>query len=91
MLRGLFTAEGTVVDSGDKSQYVRLDSTSLELIIQVQQLLLAFGVKARLYENRRRGLFEAMLPDGRGGMMTYPVREMHSLRLTRTSRLAFER
>jgi ribonucleoside-diphosphate reductase alpha chain len=91
LLRGLFTADGTVVDSGEKSQYVGLDSTSLELLVQVQRLLLAFGVKAKLYENRRGGHFEAMLPDGRGGMKTYPVREMHSLRITRTSRRAFER
>jgi ribonucleoside-diphosphate reductase alpha chain len=91
VLRGLFTADGTVVDSGDKSQYVGLDSTSLELLIQVQRLLLAFGVKAKLYENRRGGLFEAMLPDGRGAMKTYPVREMHSLRITRSSRRSFER
>ena len=85
VLRGLFTADGTVVDAGSKSQYVGLDSTSLELLVQVQRLLLAFGVKAKLYENRRGGHFEAMLPDGRGGMKAYPVREMHSLRITRTS------
>jgi len=91
LLRGLFTADGTVVDSGDRSQYVELGSTSLELLVQVQRLLLAFGVKAKLYENRRGGHFEAMLPDGRGGMKSYPVREMHSLRITRTSRRAFER
>ncbi len=91
ILRGLFTADGTVVDAGEKSQYIGLDSTSLELLVQVQRLLLAFGVKAKLYENRRRGHFEAMLPDGRGGMKSYQVREMHALRITRTSRRAFER
>jgi ribonucleoside-diphosphate reductase alpha chain len=32
-----------------------------------------------------------MLPDGREGMKSYPVREMHSLRITRTSRRTFER
>ena len=91
LLRGLFTADGTVVDTGAKSQYVGLDSTSLELLIQVQRLLLAFGVKAKLYENRRGGHFEAMLPDGRGGTKAYPVREMHSLRITRSSRRTFGR
>ncbi len=90
VLRGLFTADGTVVKSGTNA-FVDLSSTSLELLIQVQRLLLAFGVKAKLYENRRGGHFEAMLPDGRGGMKSYPVREMHSLRITRSSRLAFER
>ena len=90
LLRGLFTADGTVVDSGTKSQYVGLDSTSLELLVQVQQMLLAFGIKAKLYENRRAGRFEQLLPDGTGGMRVYPVKEMHSLRITRSSRVRFE-
>ena len=91
LLRGLFTADGTVVDAGPQGQYVGLDSTSLELLVQVQRLLLAFGVKAKLYENRRAGKFRQLLPDGKGGLKEYPVREMHSLRITRTSRRAFER
>jgi ribonucleoside-diphosphate reductase alpha chain len=48
LLRGLYTADGTVVDSGDKTQYVGLDSTSKELLIQVQRLLLGFGIKSKL-------------------------------------------
>ncbi|MGC8634096.1 MAG: LAGLIDADG family homing endonuclease [Candidatus Limnocylindrales bacterium] len=92
VLRGLFTADGTVVDSGAKGQYVGLDSTSLELLVQVQRMLLAFGIKAKLYENRRGGrTMSALLPDGRGGRKSYPVREMHSLRITRSSRALFER
>ena len=90
LLRGLFTADGTVVDSGEKSQYVGLDSTSLELLVQVQRLLLAFSIKSKLYENRRGGRFESLLPDGHGGLKAYPVREMHSLRITRSSRVRFE-
>ena len=91
VLRGLFTADGTVVDSGEKSQYVGLDSTSLELLVQVQRMLLGFGIKARIYENRRGGQLTSILPDGKGGSKAYPVREMHSLRITRSSRRAFER
>ncbi len=92
LLRGLFTADGTVVDSGDKGQYVGLDSTSLELVVQVQRMLLAFGVKSKIYENRRgsRSL-SALLPDGRGGMKEYQVKQTHSLRITRASRTVFER
>ncbi|MDE3036549.1 MAG: vitamin B12-dependent ribonucleotide reductase, partial [Nitrospirota bacterium] len=78
VLRGLFTADGTVAHYGEKSQYVALDSTSLELLRQVQLLLLSFGIKAKLYENRRGGKTQAVLPDGKGGMRSYPVREMHS-------------
>ncbi|HTW83436.1 MAG TPA: LAGLIDADG family homing endonuclease [Candidatus Sulfotelmatobacter sp.] len=90
MLRGLFTADGCVVDIGEKTQYVSLDSTSLALLQQVQLTLLSFGVKAKLYRDRRAGTDAAMLPDGRGGTASYPVREMHSLRITRSSRIAFE-
>ena len=90
ILRGLFTADGTVVDSGPKSQYVGLDSTSHELLLQVQRLLLGFGIKSKLYENRRAGKLQALLPDGKGGMASYAVQETHSLRITRSSRLRFE-
>ncbi|HWP61931.1 MAG TPA: LAGLIDADG family homing endonuclease [Candidatus Binatia bacterium] len=91
LLRGLFTADGTVGRNPRKGAYVGLDSTSLELLVQVQRLLLAFGIKARIYENRRRGSLRSVLPDGRGGAATYPVKEVHALRISRASRLTFER
>ena len=91
VLRGLFTADGTVANYGEKSQYVALDSTSLDLLQQVQILLLGFGIKSKLYRERRAGHSEAMLPDGRGGDKAYAVREVHSLRISRTSRFLFER
>ncbi|MEK9152528.1 MAG: LAGLIDADG family homing endonuclease [Patescibacteria group bacterium] len=92
VLRGLFSADGTVANYGEKSQYVALDSSSLTMLRQVQLLLLGFGIKAKLYENRRA--VEEMvksLPDGKGGYADYPVQQMHSLRVSRSSRLAFER
>ena len=90
LLRGLFTADGCVGDYGDKTQYVALDSTSIELLTQVQTLLLSFGIKAKIYENRRGGVSAAMCPDGKGGCALYSVQEMHSLRISRSSRLRFE-
>ena len=96
LLRGLFTADGTVVDVGEKTQYVALDSTSEELLRQVQLLLLSFGIKAKLYRNRRAlsgksgvGL-TSLMPDGKGGVREHPVQQTHSLRITRTGRIAFE-
>jgi ribonucleoside-diphosphate reductase alpha chain len=50
LLRGLFTTDGTVGFSEDKIAYVSLDSTSLTLLTQVQQLLLNFGIKGKLHE-----------------------------------------
>jgi ribonucleoside-diphosphate reductase alpha chain len=88
ILRGLFTADGTVADYGEKSQYVALDSTSLTLLQQVQALLLAFGVRSRLYRDRRLAS-TARLPDGRGGTQEYAVAQMHSLRISRASRRVF--
>jgi ribonucleoside-diphosphate reductase alpha chain len=91
LLRGLFTADGCVANYGEKSQYVALDSTSIELLRQVQMLLLAFGIKAKIYRERRGGVNTATLPNGRGGHREYNVREMHSLRISRSSRILFER
>lgn len=91
ILRGLFTADGTVADYGDRSQYVSLDSTSELLLEQVQLLLLNFGIKSKIYRNRRGGKTFSSLPDGKGGMREYPVVESHSLRISRSSRLLFER
>ncbi len=91
VLRGLFTADGTVANYGEKSQYIALDSTSLDLLQQTQLLLLSFGIKAKIYSERRNGATEALLPDGNGGSRLYPVQEMHSLRISRSSRFVFER
>ncbi len=91
VLRGLFTTDGTVANYGEKSQYVSLDSTSIELLQQVQLMLLGFGIKSKLYRERRGGVTSAILPDGKGGPREYKVQEMHSLRISRSSRLIFER
>ncbi|MCS6864386.1 MAG: LAGLIDADG family homing endonuclease, partial [Gemmataceae bacterium] len=91
VLRGLFTADATVANYGEKSQFVSLESCSLELLQTVQLLLLGFGIKAKLYRNRRAiGQTTAWLPDGKGGMREYPVQQLHSLRISRSSRLLFE-
>ena len=90
VLQGLFTADGTVANYGGKSQYVALDSTSLQLIKDVQILLLGFGIKSKIYKNRRAGKLSSLLPDGKGGLKEYDVREMHSLRISRSSRVKFE-
>jgi ribonucleoside-diphosphate reductase alpha chain len=92
LLRGLFSSDGTVADCGEKSQYISLGSASLGLLGQVQQLLLGFGIKSKIYRNRRpEGTFATWLPDGKGGRQLYPVKQMHDLRISRSSRLAFER
>ena len=90
VLQGLFTADGTVADYGEKSQYVSLDSTSLPLLKGVQVLLSGFGIKSKIYQNRRAGKHTTILPDGQGWSKEYEVLETHSLRVTRSSRVKFE-
>ncbi|HTG11380.1 MAG TPA: LAGLIDADG family homing endonuclease, partial [Candidatus Eisenbacteria bacterium] len=79
VLRGLFTADATVANYGEQSRYISLDSTSLELLRQTQMLLLAFGIKARLYEDTRLAEATAARP--------HPT---HSLRISRASCPLFE-
>ena len=91
LLRGLFTADGTVNcdGPGGKNAYVGLDSTSIRLLQQVQVALLGFGVKSKIYLNRGGGATKAM-PDGRGGLKDYETKTWHSLRISRSSRVVFE-
>jgi ribonucleoside-diphosphate reductase alpha chain len=91
ILRSLFTADGTVANYGEKSQYIALDSTSLKMLRQVQLLLLSFGIKAKIYENRRPdGFSTSFLSDGKGGVKEYPIKQIHSLRISKDSRFKFE-
>lgn len=90
LLRGLFTSDGTVANDGAKSQYVALDSISLPLLKQVQKLLLSFGIKSKLHQNRHDEKTESLLPDEKRGVKISPVQERHSLRISRSSRVLFE-
>lgn len=92
VLRGLFTADGTVANYGEKSQYISLDSVSLTMLRQVQQMLLQFGIKSKLYTDRRGHDFDVvMMPDGKGGQKEYQVQQSHSLRISKSSRFVFAR
>ena len=91
VLQGLFTSDGTVANYGKKSQYISLDSTSLQLLKEVQILLLGFGIKSKIYKNRRAGKSSTLLPDGKGGLKEYKVKEMHSLRISKEGRVKFEK
>jgi ribonucleoside-diphosphate reductase alpha chain len=89
ILQGLFTADGTITGNPEKGFYVGLDNSSLELLKQIQLLLLNFGIKAKIYENRRKTLAQ-YLPDSQRKLKLYKVKNFHSLRITRSSRIIFE-
>jgi ribonucleoside-diphosphate reductase alpha chain len=81
-LQALFTADGTVLNCTDARRSVRLSSTSLPFLQDVQRLLLNFGVASRIYRNRRpAGRYP--LPDGRGGAREYPCDPIHELVIAR--------
>ncbi len=94
LLRGLFTAAGTVVDYGERSRYVALNATSEELLRQAQLLLLSFGIRSKIVRNRRPlGQMTALLPDPRGSgedLREQRIAQMHSLRVCRSSRMRFQ-
>ncbi len=88
LLRGLFSADGAVADGGSKSRYVSLESCSIALLSQVQHLLLSFGIKSKLQTDRGTALVSS---PSAGDAAEYAVVRMHSLRIARASRPAFER
>jgi ribonucleoside-diphosphate reductase alpha chain len=65
-LRGLFDADGCVVNQVDKgTRYVGLGSRSQRLLRDVQELLTSMGVASRIYETGvKRGGFEYTTEDG---------------------------
>ena len=66
LLRGLFDADGTVVDGANGTRYVGLGSRSIELLRDVQRLLTTFGVVSSIYTINHRTIstFEHTLADG---------------------------
>ncbi|MBS3781088.1 MAG: ribonucleoside reductase class II [Candidatus Thermoplasmatota archaeon] len=77
-LQGLFTADGSVQGNIEKGVSVRLSSSELDLLKEVQQLLLGFGIKSKIYEERRKE-GERELPDSNNGTKNYHVKAQHDL------------
>ncbi len=87
-LRALFTADGGVQGSTEKGNSVRLTSTSVDLLKQVQRLLLNFGIASKIYEDRHEaGLQE--FPDGSGGTATYERQADHDLVVAKDNLVRF--
>nr|WP_299237527.1 LAGLIDADG family homing endonuclease [Natronomonas sp.] len=81
-LQALFTADGSVQGSAENGSSVRLASKDRELVTEVQQLLLNFGIASNVYEDRREpGSRE--LPDGKGGTKAYDVEGFHEVTIAK--------
>jgi len=87
-LQALFTADGQVNDGGEKGCSVRLSSSHLYLLKDVQRLLLNFGIASRIYENRRLAGYRSM-PDGKGGNKEYFHQPQHDLAISKANLIRF--
>ena len=87
-LSALLTADGSVQGTNENGVTVRLTSVSKNLLDGVQRLLLNFGIASRIYKNRRMAQMRA-LPDGKGGVASYPTQAYHDLVISRSNLLLF--
>jgi len=87
-LQALFTADGSFQDGGEKGGSIRLASSKVTLLEQVQQVLLNFGIASKLYKNRREAQYRNM-PDGKGGMKAYWCNADHELVITKKNMIRF--
>ncbi len=87
-LQALFTADGTVQRNDEKHDCsVRLASSSRDLLVDVQLLLINFGIVSRIY--KRRDAMTRPLPDGRGSLKEYETAAQFELVIGRINRNRF--
>ncbi len=87
-LQGLFTTDGTVnISSYKKSCSIRLASSSVEMLHDVQLLLLNFGIVSRIHKRREAGRRD--LPDGKGGLKEYFTQADYELIIDKANRDKF--
>ena len=84
-LQGLFDADGCVRRDDKKGSYVGLGSASRMLLVDVQRLLLTFGITATIYRGRQtdKASFEYVRKDG--SSTTYASHPMFDLRISASS------
>jgi ribonucleotide reductase, class II len=87
-LRGLFDTDGSVQGGNIKGVSVRLTQTNLPILEQVQRMLLRYGIKSKIYRNRRSD-GHYLLPDGKGGSALYDCMAVHELVISRNSVLKY--
>jgi ribonucleoside-diphosphate reductase alpha chain len=79
-LRGLFDADGTVVN-GKTTRYVGLASRSRSLLTSVQMLLSALGISGRIYRTARGGAEEFTYTTTKGEARVYTSAPGYDLRI----------
>lgn len=86
-LRGLFSADGTVLTNLDNST-IALNSTSKKLLEDVAILLNNLGIRSSIYLRKEQG-FE-MLPNSKRELQSYPVQEMFGLHIGKSNRNIYQ-
>jgi ribonucleoside-diphosphate reductase alpha chain len=87
-LQGLFTTDGTVnLSPRKKSCSIRLASSSVVLLREVQLLLLNFNIVTRIHKRRESG--HRNLPDGKGGLREYFTHADYELLIDKANRDRF--
>lgn len=88
-LQALFTADGSVQQTTSNATVVRLASSHLPLLEQVQMLLSNFGIASRLFKERRKAQ-NRMMPDGKGGQKLYPIKAQHELHIAKQNVVTYQ-
>jgi len=88
-ISALFSADGSVQGTKTKGFSVRLASSRLKLLEDVQRLLLNFNIFSTIYPERRPEGWRK-LPDGHGEYKSYWCRADHELVISRGSMVTFK-
>jgi ribonucleoside-diphosphate reductase alpha chain len=86
LLQALFTADGSPQGSAERGASVRLTSVSLPLLKDVQRMLLNFGIKCTVYEERKAAGTKDFGAD-RGGVCA--IQAIHDLTIASNSLAIF--
>jgi hypothetical protein len=78
LVAGYFDGDGTVSFNPEKGSSLRIWSTSVSNLQQLQIILNAFGIWSSIYKDRMSG-GPRMLPDGQGGLKEYHCQDAHEL------------
>ena len=88
-LRGMFDADGCVLNNIKKGISVRLSQVDAPTLFAVQRMLARFGVISKVHLNRTPAGART-LPDGRGGTAEYPCKALHELIISKENVNRFE-
>ncbi len=88
ILSAIFGADGSVQGNRKKGISIRLASSSLKLLKQIQLLLLQFDILSKVYENRRKA-GKRILPDSKRNPKEFFCNADHELIISRESAFRF--